>query len=122
MSDIVVDTREAVVVPDKVIKEQAERMKRLKPLRIDSRTVIYVTEDKCNEDYRRAYIERTNPTVEPKKQLIKYRPHTTPQEDIERIIELHKTGARSKEIAHKLDISYSTVYRYVGEYKKGLRL
>ena len=39
-----------------VLQENQRKVERkLYPLRIDSRTVIYVTKDKCNADYRELY-------------------------------------------------------------------
>ena len=37
---------------------QKNKEKSLRPLRIDSKTVIYVTDEKCNEAYRNAYLDK----------------------------------------------------------------
>ena len=36
---------------ERLVEEQREIEKRLYPLRIDHRTVIYVTKDKCTKEY-----------------------------------------------------------------------
>lgn len=53
-----VDTR---VNGDKVlqaVENQKKREKKLFPLRIDSRTVIYVSKNKCNSEYAQKYKEK----------------------------------------------------------------
>lgn len=49
---------------DQAIKQQKKREKHLYPLRIDSRTTIYVPKNKCNPEYAAKYLER-----------IKYKPN-----------------------------------------------
>lgn len=41
------------------VKQQKIREKHLMPLRIDSRTTIYVKKEKCNSEYAAQYLERT---------------------------------------------------------------
>lgn len=42
------------------VKQQKKREKNLFPLRIDSRTTIYVPEKKCNPEYAAQYLKRIN--------------------------------------------------------------
>lgn len=45
---------------DEVIERHMKRNKRLYPLRINKTTVIYVTKDKCNQEYRQKFIAKIN--------------------------------------------------------------
>lgn len=45
---------------DSVIENYKRKEKPLFPLRINRQTVIYVTKDKCNEEYRQDYLKRMN--------------------------------------------------------------
>jgi hypothetical protein len=41
---------------ERLMRKQAEKGKHLFPLRINATTVIFVTEDKCNEEYKQDYL------------------------------------------------------------------
>lgn len=41
------------------IRQQREKELDLYPLRINDKTTIYVPKEKCNDEYRQAYIEKT---------------------------------------------------------------
>lgn len=43
---------------ERLMEEHREVEKRLYPLRIDRNTVIYVTQEKCNEEYRHKWIKK----------------------------------------------------------------
>lgn len=54
------DTKENGSKLELFIKAQTDREKKLYPLRIDSRTVIYVSKKKCNPEYAKEYRLRSN--------------------------------------------------------------
>ena len=56
------DTSKSVEVAQVFIERQRVREQKLFPLRIDPRTVIYVSRSKCNEAYRQEYIARQKAT------------------------------------------------------------
>lgn len=43
---------------DRLVNEQLEKEKKLMPMRIDDKTVIYVTAEKNNEEYRKNWINK----------------------------------------------------------------
>lgn len=45
---------------DEVLQRQRLKEKNLFPLRINSTTVVYVTKDKCNAEYKEKYLSRLN--------------------------------------------------------------
>lgn len=117
------DTRENVEVPENVIKAQNEKMKRLKPLRINDRTVIYVTEDKCNETYRQDYLKRIGKI---KKEIdaahccLSSSEKISKEDRSDNVVELHKQGMGIKHIAAALHVSISTCCKYINRYKNSL--
>ena len=88
---------------------------RLYPLRINHYTTILVTKDKCNEEYRQAYISRYGkPTTLAMSQ--KVNPHPTESE----LKELAKQGMTIKQASEHLGYKQSTVLYYNKKYKAGL--
>lgn len=84
--------------------------KQLYPLRINSRTVIYVTKDKCNAAYAKEYAE--------KHQIGSVNPHAKKKTlvvDKERIAGMIVEGKTQKEIAKELGVSVTTVRNYIKE-------
>ena len=104
------DTREQVAVPDKVIKANKEKISRLCPLRINAKTVIYVTADKCNDAYRESYLKR----MEGNKKS-----DSVPKDMVaDRIVYLYEQGMSVKDIAVKLGVSQSVCTKRINKYKK----
>lgn len=97
---------------ERLVEEHREVEKRLYPLRIDHRTVIYVTKEKCTKEYaqkrRRQFgiesaVERKggNPRV-----LI----------EVEDVSKLVQEGMHLKDIARTLGVSRTTVSKYIQKY------
>lgn len=87
--------------------------KQLYPLRINSRTVIYVTKDKCNAAYAKEYAE--------KHQIGSVNPHAKKKTlvvDKERIAGMIVEGKTQKEIAKELGVSVTTVRNHIKELEK----
>lgn len=115
------DTRENVEVPEAVIKAHKDRMMRLKPLRINARTVIYVTEDKCNEAYRQEYLKRMGEVkkeVCPSKGMSPRNIQFCKEDMADKIVELYKQGMSAKDITAELGVSRSTCCKYINKYKR----
>lgn len=51
---------------DRLVNEQLEKEKKLMPMRIDDKTVIYVTAEKHNEEYRQNWIKKYRKQVQTK--------------------------------------------------------
>ena len=101
---------------ERLVETQREVEKKLYPLRIDSRTVIYVTKDKCTPEYA-AYKRKEfglAQTVEVKGHASK-----TATVDVEKLRKMVGDGMKLKDIAPVLGISRTLVSRYIKEY--GLR-
>lgn len=117
------DTRENAEVPDAVIIAHKEKMKCLKPLRINARTVIYVTEDKCNEAYRQEYLKRMGEVKkesEGSRGLSPFSVKFDREEMADRIVELYKQGYAIKDIVATLHVSTSTCCKYINKYKRSV--
>lgn len=48
---------------DRLVNEQLKKEKKLMPMRIDDKTVIYVTAEKHNETYRQEWIKKYRKTI-----------------------------------------------------------
>lgn len=48
---------------DRLVNEQLEKEKKLMPMRIDDKTLIYVTAEKHNEAYRQEWIKKYRKTI-----------------------------------------------------------
>lgn len=98
-------------------ERQRQRERKLVPLRIDNRTVIYVTKDKQTPEYAEAY-RKKHGINQPRS-----REPDNPRKgsnciDHNRIIELHRAGVRQKEIVKLMDCCLATVSRVIVEYKR----
>ena len=101
---------------ERLVETQREVEKKLYPLRIDSRTVIYVTKDKCTPEYAAKKRKEFGlaQTVEVKGHASK-----TATVDVERLRKMVGDGMKLKDIAPVFGISRTLVSRYIKEY--GLR-
>lgn len=117
------DPRKNAEVPEAVVKTHKEKMGRLKPLRINARTVIYVTENKCNEAYRQEYLKRMGEVKDESDKHPCFSPHAKrfSREDVaDKIVELYRQGMAIKEIVATLHVSNSTCCKYINKYKRCL--
>ena len=97
---------------ERLVEEHREIEKRLYPLRIDHRTVIYVTKDKCTKEY--AQKRRRQFGIEPSPE----RKGGNPRVDIEveEVNKLVQEGMHLKDIARTLGVSRTTVSKYIQKY------
>lgn len=82
------------------------------PLRIDCRTVIYVTKDKLTPEYAEKKRKLFNSISAIEKKGGGYRVTV----DVEEVRELVVSGMRLKDIAKKLRVSKTTVDNYIKKY------
>lgn len=92
----------------RLVKQHREVEKRLYPLRIDRRTVIYVPKHKCNPDYAEEYRNRHNIAAE----ALQTNRHSLVV-DKEQIVRMSKEGRTQKEIGRKMGLSRTTVSKYI---------
>lgn len=94
---------------ERLVEEHREVEKRLYPLRIDQRTVIYVTKDKCNEKYAESFRQRRGIVPENKSTVVKPRVKV----DVEEVRTLVQSGMYLKDIAKRLGVSKTTIENYI---------
>lgn len=82
------------------------------PLRIDHRTVIYVTKDKCNAEYAESFRKRRGVAPDNKSTVVKSRVKV----DVEEVRTLVQSGMYLKDIAKKLGVSKTTIDKYIQKY------
>ncbi|WP_300701292.1 helix-turn-helix domain-containing protein [Bacteroides sp.] len=82
------------------------------PLRIDHRTVIYVTKDKCNPEYAEKKRMQFNPAPVMEHRGSNFRVSI----DVEELRTFVQSGMHLKEIAKKMGVSKTTVEKYIKKY------
>lgn len=97
---------------ERLVEEHREVEKRLYPLRIDHRTVIYVTKDKCTKEYaqKRRILFGLEPS--PERKGGNPRVHI----EVEEVGKLVQEGMPLKDIARTLGVSRTTVSKYIQKY------
>ena len=93
-------------------EKQKQVEKKLYPLRIDQRTVIYVTKDKLTPEY--AEKKRKIMNLEPKGE--RKGGSTCADIDVEKLREMVHAGMASREIAGNFGVSRTTVDKYIKMY------
>lgn len=95
-----------------LVEEHREIEKRLYPLRIDHRTVIHVTKDKCNPEYAEKKRKQfgTGPVAERKGG------NNRSSVNVDEVRILVQDGMRLKDIAKRLGVSKTTVDNYIKKY------
>lgn len=97
---------------ERLVEEHKIVERRLYPLRIDKRTVIYVTKDKCTKEYaqKRRLLFGIEPSAE--------RKGGNPRVHIkaEEVGKLVQKGMHLKDIARTLGVSRTTVSKYIHKY------
>lgn len=104
---------------DTTVNGDAERLaemhkeveKRLYPLRIDHRTIIYVTKDKCTPEY--AAKKREKLGLAP---VIEVKGHAPKMVDTDRLQRMLDDGMNPKDIAYDMGVAASTIYTYIRKY------
>lgn len=81
------------------------------PLRIDHRTVIYVTKDKCIPEY--AAKKRKTLGLAPAAEV---KGHAPKMVDIEKLRRMVNDGMKSKDIAYEMGVAASTISTYIRKY------
>nr|DAE23393.1 MAG TPA: Protein of unknown function (DUF1670) [Myoviridae sp. ctcPl3] len=94
-------------------EEHREIEKRLYPLRIDHRTVIYVTKDKCTPEY--AEKRRKQFGMEPITE--RKGGNNRASVDVDELRTLVQSGLYLKDIARRLGVSKTTVDNYIKKYE-----
>ena len=97
---------------ERLVEEHKEIEKRLYPLRIDQRTVIYVTKDKCNAQYAESFRQRRGIVPDNKSTVVKPRVKV----DAEEVRTLVQSGMYLKDIAKRLGVSKTTIDNYILRY------
>lgn len=97
---------------ERLVEEHREVEKRLYPLRIDHRTVIYVTKDKCTKEY--AQKRRRQFGIEPSPERKGGNPCV--HIEVEEVGKLVQEGMHLKDIARTLGVSRTTVSKYIQKY------
>lgn len=97
---------------ERLVEEHREIEKRLYPLRIDHRTVIYVTKDKCTKEY--AQKRRVLFGIEPSPERKGGNPRV--HIEVEEVGKLVQEGMHLKDIARTLGVSRTTVSKYIQKY------
>lgn len=97
---------------ERLAEEHREVERRLYPLRIDHRTVIYVTKDKCTPEYAEKKRKQfgTGPVAERKGG------NNRSSVNVDEVRILVQDGMRLKDIARKLGVSKTTVDNYIRKY------
>lgn len=93
-----------------------ETTNQMYPLRINHYTTILVPKEKCNDEYRQAYISKHGKPASLAMPL-KENPHPTKEE----LKELAEKGLTIKQAAEQLGYKPSTVLYYNNKYMAGLR-
>lgn len=94
---------------ERLVEEHREVEKRLYPLRIDQRTVIYVTKDKCNAKYAESFRQRRGIVPANKSPVVKSRVKV----NVEEARTLVQSGIYLKDIAKRLGVSKTTIENYI---------
>lgn len=97
---------------ERLVEEHKIVERRLYPLRIDKRTVIYVTKEKCTKEYaqKRRLMFGIEPSAERKGG--NHRVHIKAEE----VGKLVQEGMHLKDIARTLGVSRTTVSKYIQKY------
>lgn len=90
-------------------EKQKQVEKKLYPLRIDQRTVIYVTKDKLTPEYA----EKKRASMQQQHIFKRKGGVPTVLVDIEELRRMVRRGMKQKEISKELDISCTTVSNYI---------
>lgn len=94
---------------DELIREVMERDAKRIPLRINRQTVVLVAERNFNAEYRRKKALQFGETMDDRRSAAQSDRQRIGVE-MDRLMQLHKTGAPASEIAKKLGVSKTTVY------------
>lgn len=96
------------------MKDTIERMaeRKLYPLRIDHRTVIYVTKDKCTPEYAESFRQCRGVAPDNKSTVVKSRVKV----NVEEVRTLVQSGMYLKDIAKRLGVSKTTIDNYIQRY------
>lgn len=94
---------------ERLVEEHREIEKRLYPLRIDQRTVIYVTKNKCNAQYAESFRQRRGIVPDNKSTVVKSRVKV----NVEEARTLVQSGIYLKDIAKRLGVSKTTIENYI---------
>lgn len=86
--------------------------KKLYPLRIDSRTIIYVTKDKLTPEYA----EKKRKSMNLERKVEKKGGTTQVEIDVEKLREMVHAGMSPNDIAKELGVSRTTMYSYIKKY------
>lgn len=86
--------------------------KKLYPLRIDSRTIIYVTKDKLTPEYA----EKNRKSMNPKQGIEKKGGTTQVEIDVDKLKEMVHAGMSPNDIAKEFGVSRTTMYNYINKY------
>ncbi|RHL10409.1 MULTISPECIES: helix-turn-helix domain-containing protein [Bacteroides] len=97
---------------ERLVEEHREIEKRLYPLRIDQRTVIYVTKDKCTKEYAQKRRRQFGIEPSPERKGGNPRVHI----EVEEVNKLVQEGMHLKDIARTLGVSRTTVSKYIQKY------
>lgn len=95
-----------------LVEEHREIEKRLYPLRIDQRTVIYVTKDKCTKEYAQKRRRQFGIEPSPERKGGNPRVHI----EVEEMRKLVQSGMLLKDISKNLGVSRTTVAKYMKKY------
>lgn len=97
---------------ERLVEKQRIVEKQLYPLRIDHRTVIYVTKDKCTPEYAESFRQRRGVAPDNKSTVVKPRVKV----NVEEVRTLVQSGMYLKDIAKKLGVSKTTIDNYIQRY------
>lgn len=97
---------------ERLVEEHRKVEKKLYPLRLDKKTVIYVTKDKCTKEYaqKRRILFGLEPS--PERKGGNPRVHI----EVEEVGKLVQEGMPLKDIARTLGVSRTTVSKYIQKY------
>lgn len=97
---------------ERLVEEHREVEKRLYPLRIDQRTVIYVTKDKCTPEYAEKRRKQLGMKPAAERKGGNPRVHI----EVEEMRKLVQSGMLLKDISKNLGVSRTTVAKYMKKY------
>ena len=80
-------------------------------MRIDHRTVIYVTKDKCTPEYAAKKREKLGLAT-----VIEVKGHAPKMVDTDRLQRMLDDGMNPKDIAYDMGVAASTIYTYIRKY------
>lgn len=98
---------------ERLVEEYREIEKRLYPLRIDHRTVIYVTKDKCTPEYAEKRRKRFGMRAVTERKGGNNRASV----NVDELRTLVQSGLYLKDIARRLGVSKTTVDNYIRKYE-----